>query len=106
MNPQTSHLELRVMNHRSFFAPLAALLMAGCSVTEPADTRDRDIDEAIAEDGAAIGGADEGKADDPTWQRTATLHVGDRAWDHAATGGRRIHTMWVAGSASASARTC
>lgn len=102
MDPQTSFTELRVMNPRSFFAPtLAALIIAGCSVTDPADTGDGDIDEAIAEDGAAIGGAADGKADDPSWQRTATLHVGDRAWDHAATGSRRIHSMWVAGSADA-----
>lgn len=94
------------MNRRSFRPLLAALLLSACSVTGPADSGDGpgdDIDDAIAEDGDAIGGdADgDGKADDPSWRGTATLHVGDRTWDHAGTGSRQVHSLWAAGTADA-----
>src|SRR5690349_24639290 len=94
------------MNGRSFRPLLAALILSACSVTGPADSGDGpgdDIDDAIAEDGDAIdgGAGGDGKADDPTWRGTATLHAGDRTWDHAGAGSRQVHGLWAAGTADA-----
>jgi hypothetical protein len=94
------------MNRHSFRPLLAALLLSACSVTGPADSGDGsdDVDDAIAEDVDAIdgGGADgDGKADDPSWRGTATLHQGDRSWDHADAGGRQVHGLWAAGTPDA-----
>ncbi len=48
---------------------------------------------------ADLGGAG-GKAD-ASWDTAPTLHVGERVYGYASTGGRRVYPVWLAGTSSA-----
>ena len=65
------------------------LALAACS-----DAVDADMDLA-AGDAVQLG-----KADASGWAIAPTLHVGARAFDGAQQGGRRIHSLWLAGTAA------
>ncbi|MEO8698757.1 MAG: hypothetical protein ABI867_01905 [Kofleriaceae bacterium] len=66
---------------------LAVLALTACA-DEPAS----DVDLAVEADGKVA----DGKADG-TWETAPTLHVGQRAYDHAGVGGRRVFPVWLAG---------
>jgi len=68
---------------------LAASPLAACA-TDALD----DAALAAAEEGSLAGG---GKAD-ASWDIAPTLHVGERAFDRASAGGRRIYPVWLAGT--------
>src|SRR6185503_6907193 len=41
----------------------------------------------------------DGKSDQPGWGSARTLHVGDALIDLVAAGDRRVHALWIDGSA-------
>ena len=71
-----------------------ALSFAGCVADEAAGA---DTDLATT-DATPI--AEGGKTDAPGWEAAATLHAGTSLGDFAAAGSRRVHSLWVAGSAT------
>lgn len=86
----------------SHMRPLAALLLAllaACTTT--ARPPDPDDDRTAAEEDAASVTDEPGgdKADQPGWGAASTLHVGDSLFDLVAAGDRRIHALWIDGSA-------
>ncbi len=71
---------------------LVALSFAGCVANDDAGN---DTDLALV-DSTPV----DGKGDAPGWEAAATLHVGTSLADFAAAGSRRIHSLWIAGSAT------
>ena len=81
----------------SRLAFVAALLVPTIVACTDVDAPSIDEDMAAAEE-LPVSAA--GKAD-TSWDVAPTLHVGQRQFDRAAAGGRRVFPVWIAGSASA-----
>lgn len=71
---------------------LVALSLVGCVDV----ATDNDLDMASVD--TTTVSAD--KVDAPGWESAATLHAGTNIWDFAKANSRRVHSLWVAGSAT------
>jgi hypothetical protein len=78
-------------------ALLALSLVGGCIAS---DDDDPSIDADLAEEEASSAPLGTAKADAPGWQTAATLHANTKLFEFAGTGSRRVHSLWLAGSAS------
>ena len=67
---------------------LLTLSLAACAVDEEIDLASEDASPVLG-----------GKADAPGWETAATLHANTHQFDLAGAGARRVHSLWVAGSA-------
>jgi hypothetical protein len=77
---------------------LLALSLVGACVA--AEDEDLSADMDLADEEAAESPLDSAKADAPGWQTSTTLHANTRLFDHADPGVRRVHSLWLAGTAS------
>lgn len=72
---------------------LLLLALAACADADLAD-------EMTLAESDAVAVASSGAADGPSWESAETLHGNATLFDSAGTNGRRVHSLWIAGSAS------
>ena len=76
---------------KTYLASFVFVVGACADSIEPSDVE-------LAADDAVLDGKSDGPSD---WNVTRTLHVGVRAFDTAASGGRSVHPLWLAGTPAA-----
>lgn len=82
-------------SYRFLLLGLVAWPSAWLSACNDAPLDDTDLAETDA-----VSIANETVADAPSWQAADTLHANTRQFDYASAHTRRVHSLWVAGSAS------